>query len=151
MNSTAEQILAAVNQAIPRIRSFTDEEFTSKPRPDKWSRIEILGHLADSAQNNLQRFVRAQYEDVPHIVYHQDEWVSLQRYRDYDRDDLLTLWVALNKHLCHVLMYMAPGMYTRTCNTGKGAPEVHDLKFIAEDYLSHLKHHLKQIEQGPMG
>lgn len=29
----------------------------------KWSKKEILGHLSDSALNNLHRFVRVQYED----------------------------------------------------------------------------------------
>lgn len=149
MKEIAEQIRNTINDAIPRIRSYSDDDFFAKPRPEKWSRSEILGHLADSAQNNLQRFVRAQYTDVPHIVYAQDDWVKLQQYRDYPREELLTLWMTLNNHLCRVLTVMDPVMQGRTVDTGKEAPEVHDLKFIASDYLAHLKHHLKQIEQGP--
>lgn len=149
MKAIAERIENTIGQAIPRIRAFSDTEFYRKPNPNKWSRSEVLGHLVDSAQNNLQRFVRAQYEDTPHIVYHQDDWVRLQHYRDYDREQLLTLWIALNRHLCRVLGIMDPAMYERTCNVGKNGPEVHSLRFIAEDYLAHLKHHLNQIESGP--
>ena len=149
MKAIAEQIRKTISEAIPRIRSFSDAEFFAKPRPEKWSRSEVLGHLVDSAQNNLQRFVRAQYEDVPHIVYYQDDWVNLQQYRDYDREELLCLWTTLNKHLCRVLSVMDPTMYQRTCNTGKNGAELHDLNFIAEDYAAHLKHHLNQIERGP--
>lgn len=149
MKAIAEQIRKIIGEATPRIRSFSDAEFMAKPRPEKWSRSEVLGHLVDSAQNNLQRFVRAQYEDAPHIIYYQDDWVRLQQYRDYDREELLVLWTGLNKHLCRVLNVMDSGMYYRTCNTGKNGPELHDLKFIAEDYVAHLKHHLNQIERGP--
>src|SRR5690606_11448577 len=98
--------------------------------------------------NNLQRFIRSQYEDVPHIVYNQDEWVRLAQYRDYPREDLLTLWQALNRHVSRVLTVMDSTMYSRMCDTSKGVKEVHDLKFIAEDYLSHMRHHLRQIEAG---
>lgn len=149
MKAVAEQIGKTIDEATARIHSFTDAEFHAKPHRDKWSRSEILGHLVDSAQNNLQRFVRAQYEDDPHIIYYQDDWVRLQQYSDYDREELVTLWRALNNHLCRVLSVMDPVMYGKTCNTGKDGPELHDLKFIAEDYLAHLKHHLKQIERGP--
>lgn len=149
MKAIAEQIRNTIGEATPRIRAFSDVEFFAKPHPDKWSRCEILGHLVDSAQNNLQRFVRAQYEETPHIIYYQDDWVRLQQYHDYDRDELLGLWTALNMHLCRVLSVMDPAMHHRTCNTGKNGTELHDLKFIAEDYLAHLKHHLNQIERGP--
>jgi hypothetical protein len=149
MKSVAEEIVRTVHQAAEQIRVIPDDAFYHKPHPGKWSLAEILGHLVDSAQNNIQRFVRAQYEDVPHIVYNQDEWVRLSHYRDYNREELLMLWQALNHHLSHVLSVMNPSMHSRTCDTGKTVKEVHDLKFIAEDYLSHLRHHLKQIEAGP--
>ena len=149
MKSLAEEILKTVDKAVGYIRSIPDEAFYHKPHPGKWSLAEILGHLVDSAQNNLQRFIRAQYEDVPHIVYNQDEWVRLAQYRDYNREELLTLWQVLNRHLCHVLTVMDTAMYDRMCDTGKGAKDLHDLKFISEDYLSHLRHHLEQIEAGP--
>ncbi|HEY4654753.1 MAG TPA: hypothetical protein VIH22_09575, partial [Cyclobacteriaceae bacterium] len=80
------------------------------------------------------------------IIYHQDDWVRIQRYQDYDKEDLIRFWVALNRHLCRILTVMEPAMYAKTCDTGKSAIELHDLAFIARDYLSHLKHHLKQIQ-----
>lgn len=148
MKSVAEEIIKTVDIAAVQIRAIPEPVFYRKPKPEKWSLAEILGHLVDSAQNNLQRFIRAQYEDVPHIVYNQDEWVRLARYNDYNREDLLTLWQALNRHVSRVLTAMDPSMYSRMCDTSKAVKEVHDLKFIAEDYLSHMRHHLRQIEAG---
>src|SRR5690606_18063933 len=116
MKSVAEEITKTIDEAAARIRTIPDAVFYRKPRPEKWSPVEILGHLVDSAQNNLQRFIRAQYEDVPHIVYNQDEWVRLAQYRDYNREDLLTLWQALNRHVSRVLTVMDSTMYSRMCD-----------------------------------
>ena len=146
MKSIVEQIRQTIDDAIPLLRSFDENALRARPRPEKWSSIEILGHLVDSAQNNIQRLVRAQHENVPRIIYHQDDWVRIQRYQDYDKEDLIRFWVALNRHLCRILTVMEPAMYAKTCDTGKSTIELHDLAFIARDYLSHLKHHLKQIQ-----
>src|SRR5947209_19087401 len=35
------------------------KDWTYKAGPNKWSKKEIIGHLIDSAQINLQRFVRS--------------------------------------------------------------------------------------------
>jgi hypothetical protein len=55
---------------IPPLLLVIDEQtFSHKPAPGKWSKKEIPGHLVDSANNNHQRFLRAQFEDVPAIFY----------------------------------------------------------------------------------
>lgn len=141
MKTIADDIEKSVLESIPLIRSVGMEEFERKPSPQKWSKKEIVGHLVDSAQNNIQRFIRAQYEHSPRIVYAQDDWVKLTGYETYDSDDLVQLWALLNMHVCFILRKMDPANYEKHCDVG----EVHTLKFIAEDYLRHLKHHLKQI------
>lgn len=145
MNDLATSIESTVNEFVRFVKSMDDSTFTQKPNPDKWSKKEILGHLVDSAQNNIQRFVRGQYELLPKIVYAQDDWVKLQNYQQYAKDDLVQLWALLNKHLCRILREMAAENYDNQVDTGKGIVEVHTLKFLAEDYLKHMKHHLGQI------
>lgn len=127
------------------IGKISDADFEFKPSPKKWSKKEILGHLVDSAQNNIQRLVRGQYEDTPKIIYEQDTWVNLQQYHGYNRNDLTQLWVLLNKHLCRILTVMDPANYEKTCDVSQPGPAVRTLKFLAEDYLVHMKHHLAQI------
>ena len=68
--------------AIPSlIKQIPEQEFSHKSAPGKWSKKEILGHLIDSATNNHQRFVRAQFEDTPFIIYDQDNWNAASRLR----------------------------------------------------------------------
>ncbi|HEX5170715.1 MAG TPA: DinB family protein [Cyclobacteriaceae bacterium] len=145
MKVLAEDIRQTVIESAEIIRSISLMEFDNKPSPTKWSKKEILGHLVDSAQNNLQRFVRAQYENIPRIIYHQDEWVKLQHYKDYEREELIQLWVSLNLHLCRTLSAMDPANYEKQCDTGKPGTELHTLSFLADDYLQHTRHHLAQI------
>ena len=110
----------------------------------KWTRIEVLGHLIDSAANNHQRFVRALTQprlDWP--GYDQNAHVAVQRYADEDPALCLALWSALNRHICHVLREITPSKAATPCLIG-GTPEV-TLGFLVLDYVAHLEHHLKHI------
>lgn len=125
-----------------RLAAMPDAVYVEKPRPDKWSKKEILGHLVDSAQNNVRRFIVAQYEDNPTIVYAQDAWVACSDYQHYPIEDLLMLWTLLNRHLVILLRNMSPGAAQRMCSMG-GRPQ--SLEWVAADYCNHLLHHLHQI------
>ncbi|HSA54528.1 MAG TPA: hypothetical protein VLE53_02440, partial [Gemmatimonadaceae bacterium] len=60
----AAELVRIVDTVAVRLRAL-DEPAVSQPRtPGKWSQKEILGHLVDSATNNLHRFVRAQEVDT---------------------------------------------------------------------------------------
>ena len=145
MKALVKEIETTVLENALQIQKLSDAEFEFKRAPNKWSKKEILGHLIDSAQNNINRFVRAQYEDTPRIIYNQDHWVNLQHYQTYDREDLLQLWVLMNKHLCRILDLMEPKNYGRTCDVSQPDQAVHTIEFLAKDYLVHLNHHLKQV------
>lgn len=144
MITIAQEIEKTVERAAKAFSGISDAEFALKKIPGKWSKKEIVGHLIDSAQNNIQRFVRGQYEDKPKIVYAQDDWVILQDYQHYDKEDLIQFWILINRHLCRILLTMKPMNYERQCNTGKTQVELHSLVFLADDYRIHMIHHLKQ-------
>jgi hypothetical protein len=129
--------------------ALKEEDFSIKPNPEKWSKKEIVGHLIDSAQNNLRRFIVGQYESVPpHIVYDQDFWVQANQYQNMTSMDVIVLWMLVNYRICEVLENMPEANYTRQCNTGKGAEQLYTLEWLATDYLKHMKHHVNQIIPG---
>jgi hypothetical protein len=139
------QLQDLVNEYSEKFKCFSEEELVYKINARRWSKKEIIGHLIDSAQNNIQRFVRAQYEIKPHIVYNQDVWVISQNYQHYNTSQLIQLWQLLNLHICIILKAMPAEVYERVSNTGKEQEELHTISFLAEDYVSHLIHHLKQM------
>src|SRR6185369_11177657 len=67
--------------AKARLSDMSETESRRKSSPDDWSPAEVLGHLIDSAANNHQRFVRAQFtDDLVFSGYEQERWVSSQKY-----------------------------------------------------------------------
>ena len=130
-----------INQYWPLLKELDDEEASHKPSPDKWSRKELIGHMIDSAQNNIRRFIVAQYEDKPLIRYAQDNWVSAAGYNDYPFIDLIRLWILLNMHMVRILKNIPEDMLNREVQT----ENLHTIEWLAADYSKHLLHHLHQV------
>ena len=151
MDAVATELLQLVHAFADRLREIPEHDFSHKPLPTRWSKKEILGHLCDSAHNNLRRFICAQYENIPpNIVYDQDQWVALQDYQHVPQEELIVFWKLLNKRIAHLISTVPPQRYALTCNTGKNTPALHSLEWLASDYIRHLKHHLNQIFPGAL-
>ena len=143
MEQVSKQLQQIVITYSEKLKSVSEDEYSFKPAPGKWSKKEILGHLIDSAQNNIRRFVVAQYEDVPKIVYKQDNWVAIAGYQNYSTKELIEFWALLNNHASIILSGMSTEAAQRKCDTN-GA-ELHTIEWLATDYIRHLLHHLHQI------
>jgi len=141
MQSIIKELEKIIDDYTPQLHQLSETEFSLKPSPSKWSGKEYLGHLIDSAQNNIRRFVVAQYEDKPHIVYQQDTWVMAANYQNYNSKDLVNLWTLLNKHIAVLLKNMPADMEEKEVLTGA----IHTIKWLAADYNKHLLHHLHQV------
>ena len=155
MPDCALDLVNAVEGAMPWLQRLGDEETTRRPAPGKWSPREVIGHLIDSASNNHQRFVRAQFQDdLVFAGYEQDRWVEVQQYQQAAWPQLLTLWAGLNRHLARVMTAAAPERRRRAHTAHnldriafrpvpRGAPAT--LEYFMEDYVLHLQHHLNHI------
>ena len=142
-------IINNLKQAIERYYSLLlnidDASFSLKSTPDKWSKKEELGHLIDSAQNNIQRFIRVQHEENVHIRYNPDNWVAMNDYQMRDTKELMELWYLLNKQIATILEKM-PEEKWETLMSFDVNPDVKNTTlFIAEDYVKHMTHHLESI------
>ena len=144
MQNVIEEFKRTISESYDRLVKFSDEE-SAKPLSDgKWSRKELIGHLIDSASNNHQRFVRAQIDESHSFPgYEQESWVSRQGYKDEAWEGLALLWKSYNHHLLHVVSRIPEDKLSLSCTVGNGEPVT--LRFIVEDYVKHMKHHLNQI------
>lgn len=127
----------------------TDQEsidWETKPSPDKWSKKEIIGHLIDSAQINLQRFIRCTYEENFKLIYEQDEWVAAAHYQNADIKELLDLWILLNRQIIRVLGDYPLDRLSAVCDNDKNNVQLHTVEWLAADYVRHMQHHLGQIK-----
>jgi len=122
------------------------KNWTYKAGPNKWSKKEIIGHLIDSAQINLQRFVRSTYSENFTLTYDQVEWVDAQHYVAAEIEELLELWRLLNRQIIRVLENYPTHRLQVQSDTGKTSVCFHTVEHLAQDYVNHLNHHLKAIE-----
>jgi hypothetical protein len=144
MPTIADQLNNAVNNFLNHRSGEINWQNT--PATGKWSNKQIIGHLIDSAQINLQRFVRCTYEENFKLIYFQNEWVEAQRYAEADMAELLTLWRLLNMQIIRVLANYPADRWQITCDNNRGEPVYNTVDFIANDYVAHLQHHLNQLK-----
>ncbi len=144
MEKLSEQLVQAVQSAEPKLRKVSEVESGKPVLKGGWSRKQVIGHLIDSASNNHQRFVRASLQgslQFPH--YDQDGCVRVQAVQSAPWALLVTLWTDYNLYLAHVIAHLPADKLAAQCRIGEDKPVT--LRFLAEDYLTHLLHHLGQI------
>ena len=144
MQSVIEDFKQTVSESYDRLARVTEDASAEPITPEKWSRREVIGHLIDSASNNHQRFVRAQLDGPIALPgYAQEAWVERQGYKDQSWAELISFWKSYNLHLLHVISRIPENKLDVLCVIGNDEPVT--LGFVVEDYVRHLKHHLKQI------
>jgi hypothetical protein len=153
--SAASRLRYAIEAAYPRLSAISDSDAALSPAPGKWSPKQVIGHLIDSASNNHQRFVRANFtDDLIFAGYDQEKWVVLGDYTNASWSSLITLWREFNLQVARVM--------DSTPATVRDAPrskhnlhqvawsavpesEPATLGYFMNDYVDHLEHHLRQI------
>lgn len=155
MKDFLQDFQQTIEQSAERLLSLSSTASETHPAPGKWSPREIIGHLIDSASNNHQRFVRAQFtDDLEFRGYEQAEWVGVQGYNAEPWDRLVELWKLYNLHLLHLVSRISIESLTKQ----RRKHNLHEiawqavpveqpvtLEYFIRDYLGHLKHHLRQI------
>jgi hypothetical protein len=146
----SEKIIQVVNSAEEILRRVSAEDSRAPTLPGGWSRRQLLGHLIDSASNNHQRFVRASLHDSLEFPgYDQNGWSRVQAAEEADWSLLVALWANYNRYLAHVIAHLPAAKLEVPIRIGQDEPVT--LRFVAEDYLRHMVHHLGQIGAAPAG
>ena len=140
----ANRLSEMVAEALFWLEQTSGQRASVAQAEGKWCAKEVVGHLIDSAVNNLQRIVRLDTvldiePEVQSQNYEQDEWVRAQHYADKEWVQVLELWRVLNEHLAWTLRHVARGHLGRICVF----PDGHvTMGFLMEDYVAHTAYHL---------
>jgi hypothetical protein len=140
----AQTLRSAVEREFRNLEGIGEEEAAKPMREGGWTRKEELGHLIDSATNNHARFVRGALEpDYRGPSYDQEGWVALHGYNDVSWEALIGFWRQYNWLLAHLVSRISEERMENQCAVGS-SPAV-TLRFLIEDYILHMRHHLDHI------
>jgi hypothetical protein len=140
----SESLATVVREIMPWLASLSDTDACRPERAGKWSAKQVMGHLTDSAVNNLGRIVRMQLEPNTHLPgYDQASWVRVQDYETRDWPEVLGLWFALNEHIVWTIAHVDKNALTNRAVVAGGMVT---LGFLIEDYVAHMQHHLRALK-----
>jgi hypothetical protein len=155
MQEFLEDFRRTISGAFAQLQQISAEKSQVPRAEGKWSPKEIIGHLIDSASNNHQRFVRAQFtDDLVFAGYEQEGWVRVQNYQGEDWADLVQLWRLYNQHMVHLISRVPEDTRMKLryrhnlhelASDSLREEEPVTLDWFMRDYVEHMKKHLKQI------
>ena len=152
INAAMQQLEIHIETFPGKIKQTASEELLKRLAQGKWSKKEILGHLIDSAVNNLKRFTEIQFLPQPYTVisYKQNELVIINDYQNLPLQHLLNLWQSLNRQIVFVVKAIPADKLNYPVDQQYENKEMKTLGWIICDYVAHMEHHFRQIfpEQG---
>ena len=147
VDAAMQQLEVHINKFPAKMKELSTEKLLKRSAPGKWSNQEILGHLIDSAINNLKRFTEIQFLPQPYTVisYKQNELVAVNDYQNLPLPHLLDLWQALNRQIVLVVKKIPIEKLNYPVDPQYDDRELKTLSWIILDYVGHMEHHLRQI------
>jgi hypothetical protein len=140
IDTLAELVEATVNHISAYSAAYGEKRLKRKP----WSRKEAFGHLIDWATAHQQWFARALM--APKVVvlgYPPDEWVSAQKYATFQWEDIVDLWLLVNRLLIHVLSQIPEEKLKMPFHIGIEEPI--PLAEVVDRYIAHYEDLVGQI------
>ncbi|MEI5909341.1 DinB family protein [Bacillus spongiae] len=141
-----QKVVEGINHYIKWLpeeyNSMSEKEISARPLPNKWSKKEILGHLCDSAINNMERFIKIQYEETVYVIqsYNQDQWVMAQNYQGRPLDEIVNLFQTLNQQIVNIVKNIPNEKLSSLCDIGNNQQKT--LGWLIQDYFDHMEHHI---------
>lgn len=150
-SAITNELISLVSQWEGMLSGFP-ETLISEGRNEQNRTIrQILGHLIDSASNNIHRIVHFQYRENPMSFPNyasegnNDRWISIQDYQHEDWKQMIQLWKYLNLHWVHVVGNINPEKLDHEWIAAPG--RLITLKEMVTEYLKHFRLHLDEISR----
>lgn len=145
------EIGVLVNAWEPRLSGIDEDILENRKNTQNRTIKQILGHLVDSATNNLHRTVHLQYQKSP-VQFPDyanlgvnDRWIAIQNYQAESWQLLIQHWKYSNLHFCHAIGRIDEEALSNIWISALG--EEVTLFDMIVDYPRHLKLHLGEIDE----
>lgn len=147
--SIIKEITALVKKWEPLLAKLPEEIISDRRNKQNRTIKQIVGHMIDSASNNIHRIIHLQNQPGPLIFPNyatfgnNDRWIAIQNYQNEDWTILIQLWKYSNLHYCHIIHNVNDDKLNNEWISGPDKKVSLELMII--DYPEHLKLHLSEI------
>jgi hypothetical protein len=149
--SVCKELLSLIKQWESKLLALPVNIITERRNIQNRTIKQIVGHMVDSASNNIHRIVHLHYGKIP-LVFpnyathgNNDRWIAIQNYQEEDWNNLVQLWKFINIHIVHVIQNISPDKLENTWISGVN--EEISLEDMVDDYPRHFKLHLDEISE----
>lgn len=149
--SLAKELEKRVYELANQLTQLNQKEITIRKNTQNRSIKEIVGHMVDSASNNIHRVVHLQYRESPvdfpnYASYgNNDKWIAIQNYQDENWEHLIQIWKFNHLHFCHIIRNINPEKTDAKWLADKNVQV--SLKEMVEDFPRHFELHIKEIDK----
>lgn len=150
-HTIAEEMIALINEWESKLLQLNEDVISNRRNRQNRNIRQILGHLVDSASNNIHRVIHLQYQPIPLVfpdyanLGANDIWIGLQNYQEEDWQSLVQLWKYLNRHFVHVMLNIKEEPMENIWISALG--QKISLRAMVVDYPRHFKLHLGEIRE----
>jgi hypothetical protein len=145
------EIQKLIEEWEPRLIALSERIILERRNIQNRNIKQILGHLVDSASNNMHRIIHLQYQPSPlnfpdyANLGNNDRWIAIQKYQEENWRNLIQLWKYSNLHFIHIIQNIDPSKLENVWISALGQNV--SLKEMVHYYLKHFKLHLGEIEE----
>ena len=153
MRAEFQQIYEELSMLISawevKLASLPEQTVTNRRNSQNRSIRQILGHMVDSATNNIHRVIHMHYQKSP-VRYpdyanlgNNDRWIAIQNYQEENWAELVSLWAAVNRHMVHLMGQVDASKLNQEWRSALN--EKISLREMISDYPRHFSLHLNEI------
>ena len=146
---SCEELSGLVSLWEPKLAVLPEQSISERRNSQNRSIRQIVGHMVDSASNNTHRIIHMHYQESP-VKYpdyanlgNNDRWIGIQNYQEENWKELVLLWVAVNRHLVHLIGQVEESKLDQYWISALN--EKITLREMIQDYPRHFKLHLNEI------
>lgn len=145
------EILSLIEEWEPKLLSLSEKIISERRNIQNRTIKQIIGHLVDSASNNIHRIIHLQYQQSPLIfpdyanLGKNDVWIAIQDYQEKDWNNLVQLWKYINIHIAYVIQNVNIEKLENEWISALNQKIT--LKAMIIDFPRHLKLHLNEIDE----
>ena len=149
--SISEELLRLVAEWEPKLSAIPEEVISKRRNSQNRTIKQIVGHMVDSASNNIHRIVHLQYQKSPLIFPdyahfgNNDRWIAIQNYQEEKWHNLVQLWKYTNMHIAHVMQNINAEKLENEWISALN--EKISLKAMVVDFPRHFKLHCDEINE----